>query len=89
MPVLAVYQPDGSLKAVLCGYACHNTTTASNEWCGDYCGFAQMALEQSHPGAQAMFFMGCGGDQNPEPRGNLRMAERYGSMLAAAVEEVY
>lgn len=88
VPVLAVYQPDGNLKAVLCGYACHNTSLAINEWCGDYCGFTQIALEKSHPGAQAMFFMGCGGDQNALPRREFYLSERYGEMLAAAVEEV-
>ena len=57
------------------------------KWSGDYAGFAQLALEKSHPGAQAMFFMGCGGDQNPLPRGRLELAERYGNMLASAVEQ--
>jgi neutral ceramidase len=88
VPVLAVYLPDGKLKAVLCGYACHNTSLAVNQWCGDYAGFAQMALEKSHPGAQAMFMMGCGGDQNALPRRESNLGERYGIMLAAAVEEV-
>lgn len=88
VPVLTVRLPDGKLKAVLCGYACHNTVMSFNQWAGDYAGFAQAALEQSHPNAQAMFFMGCGGDQNALPRRELFLAERYGRMLAAAVEEV-
>jgi hypothetical protein len=87
VPVLSVWQPDGKLKAVLFGYACHNTVMAFNQWSGDYAGYAQIALEKSHPGAVAMFFMGCGGDQNPLPRRQLYLAERYGNMLAAAVEE--
>ena len=89
VPVLAVYLPDGNLKAVLFGYACHNTTLAFDKWSGDYAGCAQLALEKSHPGATAMFFMGCGGDQNPLPRGRVELAERYGQMLAAAVEETF
>jgi hypothetical protein len=88
VPVLAVYLPNGNLKAVLFGYACHNTTMSFNKWCGDYAGFAQMALEKSHTNATAMFFMGCGADQNPLPRRQLELAERYGQMLASAVEEV-
>ncbi len=88
VPVLAVFLPDGKLKAVLFGYACHNTVLDSYKWCGDYAGFAQIALEKSHPDATAMFFMGCGADQNPLPRHKLELAERYGNMLAAAVEEV-
>jgi hypothetical protein len=88
VPVLAVYLPDGKLKTVLFGYACHNTTLQLNEWSGDYAGFAQIAVEKNHPGIQAMFFMGCGGDQNPLPRHELYVSERYGHMLASAVEEV-
>jgi hypothetical protein len=88
VPVLAAFGPDGKLKAVVFGYACHNTVMSFDKWCGDYAGFAQLALEKSHPAATAMFFMGCGGDQNPLPRGQLDLAERYGNMLACAVEEV-
>jgi len=88
VPVLVVYLPDGKLKAVLFGYACHNTVMDFYNWCGDYAGFAQLALEKSHPDVTAMFFMGCGADQNPIPRRQIEFAERYGNMLAAAVEEV-
>jgi len=87
VPVLAVYVPDGSLKAVLFGYACHNTVMDYYRWSGDYAGFAQRAIEKSHPEATAMFFIGCGADQNALPRRRLELAERYGNMLAAAVEE--
>ncbi len=88
VPVLSVNAPNGELKAVVFGYACHNTTLSFYQWAGDYAGFAQMALERSHPGAVAMFFMGCGADQNPLPRRQVHQAERYGQMLASAVEEV-
>jgi hypothetical protein len=87
VPVLAVYLPEGKLKAVLFGYACHNTVMDFNKWCGDYAGFAQLAIESSHPDANAMFFIGCGADQNALPRRQLALAARYGQMLAAAVEE--
>jgi neutral ceramidase len=87
VPVLAVYLPDGKLKAVLFGYACHNTVLDFYQWSGDYAGFAQLALEKSHPEANAMFFIGCGADQNALPRHQIELAERYGNMLAAAVEE--
>lgn len=88
VPVLVVNDLKGALKAVVFGYACHNTTLSFYQWAGDYAGFAQMALERSHPGAAAMFFMGCGADQNPLPRREEFLAERYGQMLASAVEEV-
>jgi hypothetical protein len=88
VPVLAVRRPDGKLKAIVFGYACHNTTMDFYQWSGDYAGFAQMALEESHPEAVAMFYMGCGADQNPLPRRHLSECSRYGRMLAGAVEEV-
>ncbi|HBL47771.1 MAG TPA: hypothetical protein DDZ90_30735, partial [Planctomycetaceae bacterium] len=54
----------------------------------DYPGFAQLELEQKHPGVTAMFVNTCGGDQNPLPRRKVELCEKYGHMLAVAVEEV-
>jgi neutral ceramidase len=87
VPVLTVTRPDGKLDAVLFGYACHPTVLSFNTYCGDYPGFAQVALEKSHPGATALFVNTCGGDQNPLPRRQVELCERYGLMLAAGVEE--
>lgn len=88
VPVLAVKDESDHLVAIVFGYACHCTTLDINELNGDYAGFAQIALEKSHPGAQAMFFAGCGADQNPLPRRSVELAENYGAQLAAAVERV-
>ena len=88
VPTLVVRSPDNKLKALIFGYACHNTTLSFQQWCGDYAGFAQIALEKSHPGTVAMFFSGCGADINPIPRRTVNLAQRYGQMLASAVEEV-
>lgn len=87
VPILTVTRPDKSLAAILFGYACHPTTLNFNTWCGDYPGFAQLALEKNHPGAMAMFVNTCGGDQNPLPRRKVELCERYGNMLAEAVEQ--
>ncbi|NLF73414.1 MAG: hypothetical protein GX575_30625 [Candidatus Anammoximicrobium sp.] len=87
VPVLSVTRPDGTLAAVLFGYACHPTTLAFTTWCGDYPGFAQLEIERNHPGAAAMFVNTCGGDQNPIPRRSVELCQRYGHMLAVAVEE--
>jgi hypothetical protein len=87
VPVLTVSRPDGRLEAILFGYACHPTTLNFLTWCGDYPGFAQLELEQSHPGATAMFVNTCGGDQNPLPRRSVELCQKYGHMLAVAVEE--
>jgi neutral ceramidase len=70
------------------GYACHATTLSFYQWSGDYPGFAQIALEQSHPGALAMFHAGCGADQNPLPRRTVEFCQQYGEMLAAGVDDV-
>src|SRR5262249_23933581 len=65
LPVLRVASAEGTLKAVVFGYACHCTVLDFDKFCGDYAGFAQVELETRHPGATAMFVAGCGGDQNP------------------------
>jgi hypothetical protein len=87
VPVLTVTGLDRKLVAILFGYACHPTTLNFTKWCGDYPGFAQLALEKDHPGALAMFVNTCGGDQNPLPRRQVELCAKYGQMLADAVEE--
>lgn len=87
VPVLTVTGPDNSLLAVVFGYACHPTTLSFTKWCGDYPGFAQLALEANHPGSMALFVNTCGGDQNPLPRRKVELCERYGQMLADGVEQ--
>jgi neutral ceramidase len=86
VPVLRVAGADGQLRAVLFGYACHNTTMGFLRWLGDYAGYAQEYLEQDHPGVIALFMAGCGADQNPYPRSRLEYAQRHGRSLATAVE---
>ena len=88
VPVLAVRGSAGELRAVVFGYACHATTLASFQWCGDYPGYAQLELETAHPGCQAMYWAGCGADQNPLPRRTVELAMDYGRQLATAVDEV-
>ncbi|MFO0845414.1 MAG: neutral/alkaline non-lysosomal ceramidase N-terminal domain-containing protein [Gemmataceae bacterium] len=87
VPVLAARDGKGQLVAVVFGYACHNTTLDFYKWCGDYAGFAQLAIEKKHKGAAALFVAGCGGDQNPLPRRTVALCEKYGDELAAAVEK--
>jgi len=88
VPVLKVETADGLLRAVLFGYACHNTTLGGDSYVvdGDYAGAAQRAVEKAHPGVTAMFMILCGGDQNPNPRGLTNHVEQHGLKLAAAVE---
>jgi hypothetical protein len=86
VPVLQVTTPEGKLRTVVFGYACHNTTLQFYQWCGDYAGFAQINLEERHPGAVAMFWSGCGADANPLPRSSVELCQKYGKELAEAVE---
>ena len=90
VPVLKVTAPDGKLRAVLFGYACHNTTLTAEFYriSGDYAGFAQADVEAAHPGAVAMFMQLCGADQNPNPRSSLELAQAHGKELAGAVGQV-
>jgi hypothetical protein len=76
----------GNLTTVVFGYACHNTTLSFQKLCGDYAGFAQKYIEEAHPGTIAMFLAGCGGDQNPYPRGTLELCQQHGRALANSVE---
>ena len=86
VPVLRVEDVEGTITAVVFGYACHNTTLGFQKLCGDYAGYAQQAIEEAHPGTVALFMMGCGGDQNPYPRRTLELAKQHGQTLATAVE---
>jgi len=88
VPVLTVRNREGTTKAILFGYACHNTTMGGNNYVisGDYAGFAQIDLEQAYPGATALFFTGCAGDQNPQPRGTVELAATHGKELSDAVK---
>jgi neutral ceramidase len=87
VPVLKVARPDGQIRAILFGYACHPTTLSFTTWCGDYPGFAQIEIESKYPGSMAMFVNTCGGDQNPLPRRTVELCEHYGHRLAVGVDE--
>lgn len=87
VPVLRVVSR-GKLQAVVVGYACHATVLSFYQWSGDYAGFAQIELEQAHPGTVALFWAGCGADINPLPRRKVELAKEYGRELAQAVEAV-
>ncbi|MGC4056394.1 MAG: neutral/alkaline non-lysosomal ceramidase N-terminal domain-containing protein [Paludibaculum sp.] len=90
VPVLRVVAANGQVRAVLFGYACHNTTLTAEFYTitGDYAGYAQAAVEKAFPGATALFMQLCGGDQNPNPRSKPELAEQHGTALAAEVGRV-
>lgn len=86
LPLLAVHNAKGELRAVLFGYACHATVLSGYDWCGDWPGYAQIEIERRHPGCLALFWAGCGADQNPLPRRTVELAEGYGKQAADAVD---
>ncbi len=86
VPVLVVSGSDGKTRVLVFGYACHNTTLSDYEFCGDYAGFAQQYIQETHLGTTAMFVAGCGGDQNPTPRRTMEWARQHGRAIANAVE---
>jgi Neutral/alkaline non-lysosomal ceramidase, N-terminal len=85
VPVLSVTRDDGQTVAIVCGYACHCTVLSGYDLSGDYAGFAQIRVEERIPGAIAMFWAGCGADQNPLPRRTIELAKDYGERLARSV----
>jgi hypothetical protein len=88
VPILDVRRPDGSVKSVLFGYACHNTTMDPQDrlYSSDWAGHARRLLEDLRPGCTPVFVTGCGADQNPDPRGTQALSFQYGAELANAVD---
>ena len=90
VPILRVDTPDGKMRAVLYGAACHNTTLTGRHYeiSGDFAGYSQVLIEREHPGAQAMFMQGCAGDANPHPRGSEAFARQHGDTLGREVMRI-
>jgi len=94
VPVLRIEVAGGTLRALLFGYACHNTCLGFYNYCGDYAGFTQEYLQANRTNCTALFLLGCAADQNPYPRGtnvvpgltDLDLAKQHGRTLANAVE---
>jgi len=93
VPVLRIRTPEGKVRAVVFGAACHNVTLGGNSYkiSADYAGAARKHVEDHLPGAQAMFVTGCGADANPSPRSTADQEEwvtRHGDSLGAEVLKV-
>jgi neutral ceramidase len=88
VPVLAIRAPDHTVRAIVFGYACHNTVLDDYQINGDWAGYAQARLEKDNPSAVAMFVQDCGADANPLPRHSVELAEHYGDTVAIAVDQV-
>jgi hypothetical protein len=90
LPVLAVTDPAGWLRAIFACYACHGTTLGGefNRVCGDWAGYAQEDLERANPGATVLIALGCAGDANPYPRPGLELAQQHGQEFCTSVDRV-
>ena len=90
VPVLRIDTPDGTLRGVLFGAACHNTTLTGKDLqiSGDFAGYAQARLEKTHKGIKVLFLQGCAGDANPFPRGSEEIARIHGQTLGDEVLRV-
>lgn len=90
LPVLAVSDTKGKLRALFLNYACHCTTLGGefNRICGDWAGYAQEFLERDHPGATVLVAIGCGADANPQPRPGIDLAKQHGNEIATNVNQL-
>jgi hypothetical protein len=89
VPVLSVREPNGDLRAVVFGYACHATAApADYQIGGDWPGYAQAAIESEFPRATAMFMNGCGADCDPAPRSTVDAPKMHGDVMGLAVSQV-
>ncbi|WP_309083936.1 alkaline ceramidase [Chelativorans sp.] len=98
LPLLRVVGEDGTVIALMTGYACHPVVLGADNtlWTADYPHYVRAALEEAHPGAIAVFLTGCVGDANtghsahasmsltPKPERSFAAAERIGRAIAAA-----
>lgn len=90
LPLLAVTEANGKLRALLVNYACHCTTLGGefNQVCGDWAGYAQEFLERDHPGVTVLVAIGCGADANPSPRGTPDLARQHGQEIATNINQL-
>lgn len=88
LPLLAIRTPGGGTRVVVFGYACHATAAPADYQIGaDWPGYAQAAIEASHPGTTAMFLNGCGADCDPAPRSTVDSPRMHGDVMGVAVAQ--
>ena len=90
VPVLRIDAPDGQLRGVAFGCACHAVTlgSSSSALSGDYPSFARQQIQRQLPGVETIFVQGCGADANPDPRDTkdqVEVVRRQGDSLGAEV----
>lgn len=88
VPIFDCINAAGVRKAIVFGYACHNTTIPPDDlrYCGDWSGFASEELRRCNPAATAIFIPGAGADQTPEPSGSVELSQLHGRDIATAIQ---
>ncbi|MBP2560253.1 hypothetical protein J2857_003022 [Neorhizobium galegae] len=98
LPLLRIRDEKGEMIAVATAYACHPVVLAADNllWTADYPHFVRQVLEETYPGAVALFMTGCVGDANTghsahasisvaeNPDRSFAAAERIGRKIAEA-----
>ncbi len=85
--VMRASSPDGKLLGCFFLYACHCTTLGGdfNRISGDWAGLAAGQLEKLHPGSVFIPIVGCGADQNPNPRNQYEFAQQHAMEMVDSV----
>ena len=91
LPVLSVLAPDGKIRGLWVGYACHCVVLSDFKVSGDWAGCASDELEKQYSDSVALVSIGCGADANPDSgvtgdKGEV--AQQYGAQIAAEVERL-
>ena len=88
VPVLKISGPEGEMRGVVYGVACHCVTLGVNyEISADYAGHARMLLEKEIP--HALFVTGCGADANPHSGDDgHKQVQQHGRALADEIKTV-
>lgn len=90
LPVLRAEDENGKTIAVLVNYACHAVTLGAGNFIGgDWPGYAAQAIEERFPDATALVIIGCGADQNPDPRGGPAEAKAQGESIANEIARLF
>lgn len=92
MPMLVVKSVgDDAVRAIYVTYACHCVTLSDNRISGDWSGYAQEAIERTHPGVIALVSIGCGSDANPSSGvtgANTAAASDQGAQISDEVDRL-
>jgi hypothetical protein len=65
VPVLRVLTPEGKVRVVIFGYACHPTTMSGYLIGPDFPGYARDWIAAAYPDCLPMYLQGCAGDIKP------------------------